>query len=137
MRYALAILLAFLFAAPAWAGSCDDPGATKQSAALNVGSATTAAVVTAPPTLRVHVCSFAATLAGTSPTVKFLYGTQSSTACDTGATALSGAFAPTAGQPMNAGYGDDLFIVPPGQQLCVTVGGTSPSLQGVLTYAVN
>jgi hypothetical protein len=124
---------AALLPAAAHAGACDDPGALHRSAVVNIGSASTAAIVGAVSGARVHVCGFTVTAAGTAPTVEFESGMQASTACDTGAAALSGAFAPTAGTTLTGGYGDDLMQTPPGSQLCIVAGGT-PSIQGVVSF---
>jgi hypothetical protein len=80
----------------------------------------------------IFVCGFAATAAGTSPTLQFVYGTG--TTCGTGTVNLTGAFAPTAGTELRAGGAITQFSVPSGNNLCAIVGGTSPSIQGFLTY---
>ena len=111
---------------------CTDTGANVNSVAVNVGSATTAQILAAQGTQPIHVCSFTATIAGTTPTVLFIYGTGTNCATNNGS--LTGTFAPTSGTLMSVGYGGDLMVVPAGNELCVTTGGTTPSLQGILTY---
>lgn len=135
MKWLFALLALIAFAGAAEASPCDDPGAVIQYAAISTGTSTgTFALVSPSAKQQVHLCSFAGTITGTTPTVQFVYGTQASTACDTGAVNLSGAMLPTSGQYITAGWGSDLFETPAGNQLCVTLGGTSPSLNGFLSY---
>jgi hypothetical protein len=79
----------------------------------------------------VQVCSYRMDLGGTTPIAEFDYGTQSSTACDTGTTALTGAMS-NASLVQNGPL--DYFTAPAGNQLCLKLGGTSPTAVGVLTY---
>jgi hypothetical protein len=79
----------------------------------------------------VQVCGFAYDLGGTNPTAEFDYGTQVSTACDTGTMAMTGAMTQTT-QMVSGPL--DYFTVPAGNQLCIKLGGTSPTAVGVLTY---
>jgi hypothetical protein len=134
MRFLFMLALLLLAATPAFAGGCDDMGTVPQSMPLNITTATTTKIVSALAGHPTFVCSISGTVTGTSPTFKLEYGTQTSTPCDTGTTALSGTIAPTAGTPFNLGYGRDLVIAPPGQQLCIVTGGTSPSLQGIISF---
>lgn len=130
---ALALLVGLAWGPAAYAENvCTDTGANVISVAVNVGSATTAQLVAAQGNQPIHVCSITATIAGTTPTALFIYGTGTNCATNNGN--LSGTFAPTSGTLMSVGYGGDLMVVPPGNELCVTTGGTTPSLQGILTY---
>jgi hypothetical protein len=79
----------------------------------------------------IQVCGFTYDLGGTSPTAEFDYGTQVSTACDTGTTAMTGAMSQTTRTvpgPL------DNFTAPAGNALCIKLGGTTPTAVGVLTY---
>ena len=78
----------------------------------------------------IQVCAFIFDLGGTNPTAEFDYGTQTSTACDTGTTALTGAM--TASKVTEGPL--DFFTTPAGNQLCLNLGGTSPTAVGVITY---
>lgn len=129
-----AVLALLLCATSAFAGVCADPSVPKLSAAINVGSATTSALIPAVTSARIYVCQFMGSLAGTTPSAIFKYGTKASTDCDTGAVSMSGTILPLTGTTVMAGYGDDLMVTPPSQQLCVTTAGTNPSFQGVITY---
>lgn len=137
-HYGVLPLLAALWPLAALGGqACDDPGAIPQSAVVNIGAATTTKIVDSPGARQqIHVCGFVATLAGTTPTIQFVTGTHVSADCDTGATNLSGAMAPVAGQPMSGGFGGDLMVSPAGNQLCGTTTGSGSSFQGVLSYVV-
>ena len=138
----LAALLALLALSPAaYAANACSEGQNVQSAVINVGAATTALIVGIPGnsnfSTSIHVCSFVATLAGTTPTVKFVSGTQVTNPCDTNAATISGVFAPTSGNMLYAGWGGDLMVVGPNLQLCATTAGTGSSFQGILTYVVH
>ncbi len=106
----------------------------KSSVAVNVGSATTVKLVDVSASKVIYVCGFAASIAGTTPSVTFKYGTNVSTDCDTGATAMTGTILPLTGSFIRLGDGATVMQTAAAKQLCVTTGGTSPSLQGVLTY---
>ena len=116
------------------ADPCQDPGTVKSSAVVNVGAATTTKLVDVSGTKAIYMCGFTASLAGTTPSVTFKYGTNVSTDCDTGATALSGVILPTSGS-MIAMHGQGAILATPAaKQLCATTVGTGSSLQGVITY---
>lgn len=137
MRFlaALALLVGLACGPAAQAeNACNDSGANIYSSVINVGAATTALIVGVQGAQPIHVCSFVATLAGTTPTVKFVYGTQVTNPCDTNAQTISGVFAPTSGNMLYAGWGGDLMVVPAGNQLCATTVGTGSSFQGILTW---
>jgi hypothetical protein len=67
-------------------------------------------------------------LGETNPTAEFDYGTQTSTAWDTGTTALTGAMSQTTRTQSGL---LDYFTAPAGNQLCLKLGGTSPTAVGV------
>jgi hypothetical protein len=107
----------------------------KRSAVIDVGSATTAELLSAESLKHVYVCSITATVSGTNPIVQLKTGTKASTACDTSAVNLTGTFAPTSGSLLTLGNGGSTILksIVSGE-ICVTTTGTSPSLQGVITY---
>ena len=100
--------------------------------AINISTATTTQIVALSGSTQIRVINYSFTVAGTTPTVTFVYGTG--TACGTGTTAISGAFAPLTGTLMTSPPGAAAFIVPAGKALCIVSGGTTPSIQGFLTY---
>lgn len=111
-----------------WALACD------QAVVVNVSTATTTQVIAAPAGKSIFVCSASVTVNGSTPTMQFEYGTGGT--CGTGTTLLSGAFAPTAGSFMYMGANIGLlFNVPITNGLCIISGGTTPSIQGLITYA--
>lgn len=135
MKWLIAALALIAFAGAAEASPCDDPGSVIQYALINAGtSAATYTLVAPSAKQQVHLCSLTGTIAGTTPTMQFVYGTTTSTPCDTNAVNISGLMVPTSGQYITAGWGSDLFETPAGNSLCVTLGGTSPSFQGFLSY---
>ncbi len=130
----LAAFLCFA-ASPVYAGGCNDPGTIHKSAVVNIGAATTTVIVPAVTNQRIYLCSILASLAGTTPTITLVYGTRVSADCDTGAVSLTGAIAGSgSGTLLPIGYGSDVVIVPPGNQLCGTTAGSGSSFQGIATY---
>ena len=113
---------------------CQNPAIAKSSAIINVGAATTGSLVAASTGKVIYVCGYLATLAGTTPTVKFVQGTTSSTACDTGAADITGTMAPTSGSVLHGGYGGTLFATSASNALCATTSGSGSSFQGRVTY---
>lgn len=123
--------------ASVWANDpCADSTVNKVSVPVAVSTATTTKLVDVPANSKsTALCGCDFTVAGTTPTVKFEYGTHGSADCDTGTTALSGAFAPTAGTSMYIGGSYTAAWAPAGNQLCLVSTGTGASVQGVCTYA--
>jgi len=120
---------------------CLDTSAIKSSAAVNLSSAATTALVALAASKSIYVCGYSISILGlatTAGTIKFEYGTQTSTACDTGTTVLTGAFfgSTTAGGVSQiTGSGDATqFSAASGNQLCAVTTGTSPNFQGVVSY---
>jgi hypothetical protein len=111
---------------------CQNPAIPKSSAVINVGAATTTQIVGLAAGTTVSVCSFSATLAGTTPTVKFVTGTG--TDCVTGPAALTGVYAPVTGSVISHGGGGTLFQSAAASEICATTVGTGSSFQGVLSY---
>jgi hypothetical protein len=109
---------------------CQNGAYAKSSVALTLTASSQ--LIAASGSTSVYVCGFAATAAGTSPTLQFAYGTG--TTCGTGTVNLTGAFAPTAGTELKTHGALTQFSAPSGNNLCAIVGGTSPSIQGYLTY---
>jgi hypothetical protein len=116
---------------------CENPAFPKQSVPIAVSSATTAVLVPSFTGKATYVCGITALFtSGTSPTMLLKYGTQTSTACDTGAVNLTGVMniTATAGQGLVIGTGTSLLTAPASNQLCITSAGTTPNYQGFLTY---
>lgn len=113
---------------------CNNPNVTKAQKLVAIGSATTTELVAAVAGQTVSVCAFRVTVTGTSPTLLFLTGTKVSTACDTAPANLSGTLAITSGTFVN--FGGEIVVAQGAAsgELCLTTGGTGPSVQGMLTY---
>lgn len=110
---------------------CAAPNVTKLSAVLAVTADATVVALTAGQTI--YVCGYGATVEGTAPTYRFQSGTG--TACATSTDQLSGVFLPTVGSFQTVGWGGStVFTASSAEDLCVDVGGTSPSVQGIITY---
>ena len=111
---------------------CANPQVAKSSAVVNIsGAAGTTQLVAVSGTKATYVCNFQATVVGTTPTILFEYGT--STTC-VGTTALTGTMAIVTTSTVNMGYGGTIITAPASNGLCLVAGGTTPSIQGVLTY---
>lgn len=120
---------------PNGADPCANPNVAKSSVAISVTSATTTKLVALSSGKIVYVCGFSASMSGTAPTMLFEYGTNVSGECDTGTTALTGAYIPTSGAfVQDRGFGT-IFATAASKDLCVVSGGT-PVLKGVLTYVL-
>jgi hypothetical protein len=108
------------------------PGAPfmcEKTASINYTASTQ--VVALAASQNIYVCGYSLSVAGaTTPTAGFEYGTG--TTCATGATALSGLF-PAGVYNMPSGI-SPAFIVPQGDALCLVLAGTSPSVQGWISY---
>lgn len=122
-------------AAVTWVDPCENPNVVTVTAGINISTATTTAIVAAVAGKSIYLCSFNATANGTTPAFTFIAGTQTSTPCDTGASTLSGAFAPTAGSFVSLTSQGIILKTAASQQLCLTSGGTTPSIQGIISYA--
>lgn len=124
----------YFITAPVGSDPCENPSIIKTSAPLAITTATTTNVVTAVAGSYVTLCKFQFSTTGTNTTTQWEYGTAVSTACDTGATNLSGAILyATAGiqsSPVSNGL---ILRTPVSQELCVVTTGTV-SLQGFVTY---
>jgi hypothetical protein len=114
---------------------CQNPSIAKTSVAVNISSATTTELVAASAGKKVYLCKFNASVAGTAPTIIFKTGTKVSTACDTTPTSLTGTYAITTGTvlDLSGAPGVTMQSIVSGE-LCLTSGGTGPSIQGVAVY---
>jgi len=116
---------------------CQNPSVPKSVVAVNIsGAAGVNKIVSAVAGKNVYVCGLLASVVGTSPTIKFTAGTQTTTPCDTGATQQSGDIAVPTTTIINwPGSGEKLIALGVvGKDFCITAGGTTPSIQGTLTY---
>jgi hypothetical protein len=119
---------------------CQVPSVAKQSAVINISSAATTALVTVSGNTKVYVCGFSFTILGlatTGGTAQFESGTG--VACASTAAALTGSFlgVNTAGAStliMSPGDSGSLFTAPAANGLCLVTTGTSPSVQGYVTF---
>ena len=115
---------------------CGSTQVAKSSATYAVSTATTTKVVEFSGTTKVYVCAFGVVNhTAAAGGVTFLYGTQTTTACDTGATNLTGAMdlPSTIGGSLIVGTGNTVFSGASAKALCITNTGTS-GLNGWVTY---
>lgn len=116
---------------------CASPQVAKTSTKIAVSSQTTAQLIAPSTGKSTYVCGFAVTYtSGTTPTLKFISGTQTTTACDTGPADLTGVMSipATAGQGLVIGAGQTMFSTAASTQLCIVSGGTTPNYNGFITY---
>jgi hypothetical protein len=120
---------------------CASSGVAKASAAINITTAATTALVAPSAGLTVYVCSFSMTISQvvtTANTIKFVRGTGAT--CGTGTADLTGAFGTggvTAAPPIvvASGAGNTQFKGSSGDGVCATTTiGASAAFVGVLTY---
>lgn len=154
-KYLSGLLFAALLAVPGLASAqvpygfparnpCASALSPKSSAAINIGSATTSQLIAAPTapstfsgaTQQIWVCTWVFSLTGTSPTYQFVNGTG--TNCGTGQANLTAVIPSISATAPNVAPQEQgtVLVVPPGQALCATIGGTGPSAQGYITYVV-
>ena len=125
----------YFITAPGGSDPCENPSVLKTSASVAVTTAATTNLVTAVAGDFVTVCKWQLSVVGTSPTVQFEYGTDVSTACDTGATALTGAMAIVTTTLFAAtGTETTSLRTPVSQELCIVTGGTITGVEGYITY---
>lgn len=113
---------------------CMDSSGVKSSVVVNIGSATTTAVVAAVAGQSIYICQFDMTIGGTNATVQFKAGTQVTNPCDTGTVLLTGTYSPTSGNEVSTSAASMLLKTTAGQQLCITSAGTGVNIQGLITY---
>ena len=81
----------------------------------------------------IYVCGWSVTVAGTAPTYRLISGTG--TTCATGTVGETGVYATLANAESDGpNYGGTVLAGAAGAALCIDVGGTTPSIQGVLSY---
>ena len=133
----VAMMLALIVVMSRWAfaqlsGSdfCQSPNPAKSSAVIDCSGTGECKLVTAAASQQIQLCAIVFDLGGTSPTAQIDYGTKTTNECDTGTTHLSGAMtaAKTLAGPL------DYATAPAGNELCLNLGGTSPTAVGVVTY---
>jgi len=115
---------------------CLNNSVAKSSRPINISTATTSTLVALSGATAVYVCGFtlASTGATTATTALLEYGTGAN--CATGTAVLTGAF----GQSLSTSAvvvtanGATQMTAPAGNGLCLVSAGTTPSIQGYLTY---
>ena len=120
---------------------CAAPTVTKNSAAINVTSATTTSLVAISGSTTIYVCGFSMTIAPSATsadTAQFEYGTGGT--CGSGTTALTGTYgngdltSTTSVVAVNQNGPGTIFKTPASNGLCLLTAGTAVSVQGVVSY---
>lgn len=113
--------------------SCD------HTAAINISTATTTAVIPVSATNSIYVCNYMVqVISGTLPSFKWEYGTGGT--CGGATVVISGIFGGIAGAigeiyAHGSGTGT-VFITANSNGLCIVSGGTTPNIQGYINYAL-
>jgi len=107
--------------------------ACQQTAPISITSSTTStAIVAAVAGQVVYVCGYQMNVSGTSPTFEF----TSAGTCGSGDSAFGAAQAVTSGSTVQFSFGQNSgFNTATGQNLCLKLGGTTPSASGWVQYA--
>jgi hypothetical protein len=128
MRSFLITLLISVSAAPAQLGPAG------QSAAINISRATTTQLVAPTGSTQIYVTAWDV-LANSASGLTLEYGTKTANPCDTGTTALTGAYNFAAQSGISrAGGPQPLYVIPQGNALCAVTSGASVSLAGSVSY---
>lgn len=115
---------------------CLSTGVSKLSVPINITTAVTTQLVALAAGQSIYVCGYSISTTGatTTTTAQLEYGTGA--LCGTGTTVLTGQFAQsllTSAVVVVAG-GPMILRAPSGNALCLVSAGTTPSIQGHLTY---
>lgn len=116
--------------------ACASPSVAIGTAQVNLSGTGTTQIVAASTTGTQHVqiCAWAIVGGGTSPTLEFETGTG--TNCATGLAAISPALTPNSSNEWDSPPGD-MTKLDSGKsnEVCLTLGGTSPTAIGLVIYA--
>ncbi len=110
-----------------------------QTAAVNITTATTTGIVAVSGSTAVYVCTYNLYIvSGTTPGFQFVAGTGSN--CATVTQTFSGTFGGTAAAvgenfPASGGGVSPIFWGPASSGFCIVSSGTTPDIQGYITYA--
>jgi hypothetical protein len=106
---------------------------TPSSVAVNISTATTTQLVAGVAGTNVYVCGVQGTVVGTNPTVQFTGGASN---CTVSIQTFTGTFAAVTGTLLIVGSGGYIVFQTTitGTGVCIVSGGTTPSIQGILTY---
>jgi hypothetical protein len=99
---------------------------------INVSAAGTTQIVAPVNSKRLIITGFDIVGTGSGTSATFVYGTQTTTPCDTGQHPLTGPYPP--GIPVARGALGATWILPVSTQLCLIVAGTSPQYSGSVSF---
>jgi hypothetical protein len=107
---------------------------TEQSVAINITSATTTQLIASSGSTKIYVRSWDV-VANSAGNFTLEYGMTANKPCDTGTTALTGAysFAAQSGISRSGGF-LPIFTIPQGNALCAASSGPSVSFAGSVSY---
>jgi hypothetical protein len=112
-----------------------NPSSTIQKLSVIISETVSTQLVSTAGTANIYVCGYSFTISGSATaTAQFTSGTGA--ACATGTTNITGTYLGNTNGPLIVNGPTDgyVFKVLNGLNLCLAVGGTTPSAQGVLTY---
>lgn len=115
---------------------CASAAIDKTSFSVAISTATTTVVQAGSAGKRVYVCAFTIIwTSGTTPTIQFEVGTGGTCATPTVKTGAM-AIPVTSGQGLIVGAGHTLFSGTAGQDMCIVSTGTTPTVNGWVTYVL-
>lgn len=115
---------------------CASAAIDKSSFSVAISTATTTVVQAGSAGKRVYVCAFTIIwTSGATPTVQFEVGTGGTCATPTVKTGAM-ALPVTSGQGLIVGAGHTLFSGAAGQDMCVLSAGTTPTINGWVTFVL-
>lgn len=115
---------------------CASAAIDKSSFSVAISTATTTVVQAGSAGKRVYVCAFTIVYtSGTTPTVQFEVGTGGTCTSPTVKTGVI-AIQATSGTGLVVGAGHTLFSGTAGQDMCIVSTGTTPTVNGWVTYVL-
>lgn len=115
---------------------CASAAIDKSSFSVAISTATTTAVQAGTAGKRIYVCAFTIIYtSGTTPTVQFEVGTGGTCTSPTAKTGVIAVQA-TAGTGLIVGAGHTLFSGAAGQDMCILSAGTTPTVNGWVTFVL-
>lgn len=115
---------------------CASAAIDKSSFSVAISTATTTAVQAGSAGKRVFVCAFTIIYtSGTTPTVQFEVGTGGTCTSPTAKTGVI-AIQATSGTGLIVGAGHTLFSGAAGQDMCILSAGTTPTVNGWVTFVL-
>lgn len=112
---------------------CQSQAFSKLSVPVSTSGTSLTQIVAGVAGRNIYVCGYVLGFGGTSPTLTFAYGTGAN--CGTGLVSLSGAIPVSTATPLAVAGSATQLIAPPGNSICIQLGGTTPTSNGYIVVA--